>query len=461
MAGVEGRSSLEVTEFSKDTTDQGFNVLEHITSLYGNSETSDLTLKVGGCLFQVHRFLLCQSPVFKSMLFGSGWQESNAKEVEMHEVEKYVPFFEQFLKYLYGKSLLINWVNVEALVYFGDKYALNSLLNECLDFFYDCVKASGNLMCALNGWKMVRRILTQRQECLTVLQSLIMSNIEMIMLDDDLISLLDDDDMKVILSTDTTVCRSEFTLYRLLEAWLLMRTTITDNRLEYLHSMCPLVRISYMRLEEMSYVERSPIRLFPDQNSEEFRSANTLIKTILCDGYKYHAVGKVEWCKDAAAPSARLYLNGSSCMQYRLHKTDGLNTWSKVDNYFEVTNSLSKADESKPGMGFCVTLMRKINIQSKAGANKQRLSLLSLEISPTFAGLIPFKAGLVYILENRSSCVLRRPLMKFDIADVSPKLDIKLDDVSFEEIVLKNSVYQFDDTDGERVYLALDIFLVE
>ena len=460
MASSGSKTKEHADGMSRKTYDQGLNVQGHISSLYGNMETSDLSLKVASEIFYVHKTVLCQSPVFHSMLFGSGWHESNAKEIIMHEVEDYIPYFSEFLKYIYGKSLLITWANVEALVYFGDKYALDSLLHECLDFFYDCVKASGNLMCAVNGWKMVRRILTQRQECLTVLQSIIMSNIEMVMLDDDLICLLDDDDVRIILSSDAAVCRTEFTLYRLLEAWLLVRTT-PENRLEYLQSLSPLIRISYMRLEEMSYVERSPMRLFPNQNRDDLKVTSTLFKLLLCEGYKYHAVGKVEWARDSTTPTSRLYLSGNSCMQYRLLKTDGLNTWSKVDNYFEVTGSLSKADETKPGMGFCVTLMRKINIQSKAGSDKQRLSLLSLEISPTFAGLIPFKSGLVYILENRSGCILRRPLMEFDIADASPKLDIKLDDVSFEEVVLKNSTYQFDNIEGERVYLALDIFLVE
>jgi len=41
------------------------------------------------------------------------------------------------------------------------------------------------------------------------------------------------------------------------------------------------------------------------------------------------------------------------------------------------------------------------------------------------------------------------------------KSDIKLEDVNFEDVIVKNSPYQYDDDLGNLVYLALDIFLLE
>lgn len=446
------------TNFCMESAKHSQNLLAYLSSLHGRTESSDLTLKVGGGSYHVHRVVMCQSPVFASMLYGGDWKESNASEVVLNEVEKYELLFDDFTKYLYGKSVQFNWHNVEALVYYSDKYAVDSLLNECLDFFYECVKVSGNLMCALNGWKMVRGLLTHRQECLNMLQSLIFSNIELVMKDESLLSLLDEDDMTALLKEDFVVCRTEFTIYRLFEAWLLMRPS-SEMRMRSLQSLSLLLRIPYMRLPELSYVEKSPKRLFADENSTEFKTATTMLKTMLCEGYKYHAVGKAEWSVEMATCPPRLYLNGNACMRYRLLKTDGLNTWSKMDDYFEVSSSMSKADEAKQKMGFCVTLMRKINIQSTAGSDKPRLSLLSLEIRADFAGLMPFKRGLLYILENRAGCILRRPLNKFDISETSLKSDIKLDDINFDDVILKNSTYQFEDEEGKRVYLGLDIFL--
>lgn len=456
-------ASESAAGYAKQSTQHSRNVVSHISSIYGDTKTSDVVLLVGSDRFSVHKLVISQSPVFKAMLYGDAWQESSANEVELNEICQYIPVFEDFLKYVYGCPIQISWQNVEALVYFGDKYAVDQLLNECLDFFYYDVARSGDLLSALKGWKMIRRILSQRQDCMNVLRSVLFSNIELIMKNESIINSMDEDDITAFMASDEVVCRTEFTLFRLFEAWLLKKAD-ASTRLKLFLRYSVLLRLPYMRVQEMSYVENSPGRLFSDETSQNFKEATSAIKSLLCDAYKYHVLCKIEREKTMVLPRPRLYTEGSACMEYRLMNTDGLCSWSKMDSYFKVKNTMSNADATGNSIeyAFCVTLMRKINVrrQLQASSDRQRVSLLSLEISQNFCGQIPFKCGEIYIRESRAGSVLRRPLTRFDFTNTRMKSDIKLDNINFEDVVVKNSPYQYDDEAGNLVFLALDIFLL-
>jgi len=443
----------------KNCTNHSSNIVRHISSTYGDFETHDLLLAVGKHKYPAHRIVLAQSPVFRAMLYGVNWQESTANEIVLTEVETYIDAFQDFLKYLYGLPLRICLQNVEALVYYGDKYALDSLLNECLDVFNLDVKLTGDLLSALNGWKMINKILCKRQDCVNVLKSLLFSNIELIMTNENIIASLDEDDMVEFLSSNEIVCRTEFSLFKLFESWLLMKYK-ENERLELLQKFSEILRLPYMHVQEMSYVENCPKRLFSDKTSTNFKLATSTIKALLCDAYKYHVVVKAKRSSVMALPNYRLYLDGALCMKYRLLNTDGLNSWSKMDSYFKVKNSMSQADSGGREFGFCVTLMRKMFVHRQmlvSNTEKQRLSVLSLEISQNFCGTVPFKSGVIYIHEKRAGSILRRPLTSFDFANSRMKSDIKLEDVNFEDVIVKNSPYQYDDDLGNLVYLALDI----
>lgn len=451
-----------LTNAVKSSANHAKSTLSHIASMYGDPETSDVVLTVGAMTFPAHRIVLAQSPVFKTMLYGSSWQESSAKQVQLNEIEQYLFAFEGFLKYLYGRVLTISWHNVEALVYFGDKYAVDALLNECLAFFYHQVEVSGDLLSALSGWKTIRRILTQRQNtnCLNVLKSLLFSNIELIMKSENIINAMDEDDMMAIISCDEVVCRTEFSLFKLLEHWLSMKTT-EATRMTFFLKFTQFLRLPFMHVQEMSYVENSPRRLFGAE-TEDFKAATSAIKSFLCDAYKYHVICAAERDALMTIPKTRLYLDGSACMKYRLMNTDGLSSWSKMDSYFQVKSSMSTADAQSRDWGFCVTLMRKINVrrQLQPSSTEKQRSLLSLEISQNFCGPVPFKRGIIYIHERRGDSVLRRPLTRFDFASTRMKSDIMLENINFDDVIVKNSPYHYPDELGNLVFLALDIFLL-
>ncbi|XP_067933530.1 actin-binding protein IPP-like [Watersipora subatra] len=449
------------------STKHSQSILAHISAMYGSFETSDIELTVGSSLskktFRTHRIVLAQSPVFNTMLYGNNWQESSAKQVQLNEMDQYAFAFEDFLKYLYGKVLSINWQNVEALVYFGDKYAVDSLLTECLDFFYHHVKVSGDLLSALNGWKTIRRILSQRQNlnCLTVIKSMLFSNIEVIMKNEKIIHSMDEDDLISVISSDEIVCRTEFSLFKLVEHWLTVKTA-EESRLAQLLQLTPFLRLPFMHLQEISYVENSPKRLFTDEDSEDFKVATSTLKSLLCDAYKFHVIPKIDRDNIMTLPKTRFYLDGCSCMQYRLLNTDGLSSWSKMDSFFKLKTSMSTADAVSREWGFCVTLMRKINVRRQlqsSSLEKQRVSLLSLEISQNFCGATPFNFGMIYIHERRGEATHRRPLTRFELATNRLKSDIMLDNINFEDVIVKNSPYQYADELGNLVFLALDIFL--
>lgn len=453
---VDSSSSNEGTQSLHPSNN---NIKSYIGNLYGDVDTHDVVLLVGASKYPVHKVIVSRSPVFKAMMYGTGWQESAAKEIYLTEESQYVTIFEDFVKYLYGHPLQLSWQNVEALVYFGDKYAVDSLLNDCLDFFCSEVERSGDLLSALNGWKIVRRILNQRQSCMSVLRSLLFSNIELVMKNDSIISAMDEDDMIAFFSSDDVVCRTEFTLFKLFETWLLSNPD-ESARMLLLLRFSSLFRLSFMHVQEMRYVETSPRRMFTDEASENFKVAMSTMKSLLCDAYKYHVFQNYERVGIMNTVTPRLYLDGKACMKYRLLNTDGLSSWSKMDSFFKMKPSMSQADVNSREWSFCVTLMRKINVQSSV-VNVQRLSVLSLEVSQNFCGSSPFKSGVVYIHERRAGSVIRRPLTKIDFNGSKTKSDIKLENVNFEDVVVKNSLYQYDDDLGNLIYLALDVFLLE
>lgn len=94
---------------------------------------SDLTLKVDDREFKVHRnVLIVRSPVFASML-QHDTKENATGVVDIPDCS--VKAFEVFLSYIYSGSVdTISSENVFDLYYAADKYQINDLKYECVEF---------------------------------------------------------------------------------------------------------------------------------------------------------------------------------------------------------------------------------------------------------------------------------------------------------------------------------------
>ena len=106
----------------------GTNILmEDLTKLLDDPETSDCTLKCGSKCFKVHKTILsARSNVFRAM-FLSGMKETVGGEVVITDVEEKA--LEEVLYYLYTGKLSGKEFGVKSLCYAADKYELGSLMD--------------------------------------------------------------------------------------------------------------------------------------------------------------------------------------------------------------------------------------------------------------------------------------------------------------------------------------------
>lgn len=436
----------------------------YLETLWNDVETADLTLGICGKTYSVHKLVLAQSPVLKAMLYGARlWKESSAHSIDLKEEEAYAAEAETFLKYLYGYEMAINFENVEPLLYFGDKYAMDGLVEDCLLLFEEQIQKNGDLQCALSSWKLIRRMLVSRSsERICLLKCLLFSNVELVMSESNLIQCMDLADVKTFLGSDKIVCRTEFSLYRkLLEPWLLNKED-KPERLSLFIDLCSQIRFCYMHIQELGYVESSLKRLFGENVSDStYLAARNHLKVMLCDAYRYHLMPYTNASQWEELPPMRVYLDGRARLAFRLTDIYALSSWSKIEHFFEVSPSMSAADKLR--CGFRVTLMRKINagsigsLQALNDSKKdKRKSLLSLEITQLMTTIaLPYTRGLVYVHENRNEKVLRKHLTTFEMAPAVRLADI----LSYGEIV-KDSLYRYE-TEAGTVHLALDIVLIK
>ena len=266
---------------------------EFVSSLYGDEESSDLVLAVPPCSrFFVHKLVMSQSPVFRSMLYGSNWKESGAQTITVNEDDKYVSDIEIFLMYMYGLPVNLTWRSIESLFYFGDKYVVDSLPEKCLGYLIDNAKKNSSLRYALDAWMMARRVLNHHHHHLRSLERVIFCNIDLLMKSEDMVGSIDQDDLEYLLTCDSLVCRTEFTVYKIVETWIMLQEE--SRRLDYLRKFYRLVRLPHMHIPELSYVEKLPMRLFPDESCERHNQCNTTVKMLLCDAYRYHLFSQEE-----------------------------------------------------------------------------------------------------------------------------------------------------------------------
>lgn len=102
---------------------------------------SDLTLKVKGKEFRVHRHILyARSQVFGCMLTHD-MNEKSSGVVDIPDCDPHA--IEQFLSYVYsGKVDALNQSNMLGLYYVADKYNMMQLKEDCRDFIQNALSCS-------------------------------------------------------------------------------------------------------------------------------------------------------------------------------------------------------------------------------------------------------------------------------------------------------------------------------
>ncbi|XP_072039490.1 BTB/POZ domain-containing protein 17-like [Amphiura filiformis] len=114
------------------------NFIANIGEQFNNADISDVTLTVGEQVFSAHRFVLAtHSKVFKTMLMGENWKESEEKKITLEESPEGEAAFSQFLKFLYTGTLTLTIDNVCGIHTLADKYDVPALKDDCMGLMKD------------------------------------------------------------------------------------------------------------------------------------------------------------------------------------------------------------------------------------------------------------------------------------------------------------------------------------
>ncbi|XP_072030332.1 uncharacterized protein [Amphiura filiformis] len=114
------------------------NIIANIGEHFNNADISDVTLTVGEQVFPAHRFILAtQSKVFKTMLMGENWKESEERKITLQESPEGEAAFSDFLKLLYTGTLTLTIDNVCGIHTLADKYDVPALKDDCVGFMKD------------------------------------------------------------------------------------------------------------------------------------------------------------------------------------------------------------------------------------------------------------------------------------------------------------------------------------
>jgi hypothetical protein len=117
-----------------DTTDEILTTLQNdLYTLVNNDTNSDVTLALGGDgdnqeFVYAHRFILCRSPLFKSM-FMSGMQESYSDIIELGEYSKDVML--ALLRFIYTDNIVVTPSNCVGSLVYAQQFGLPEVSNFC------------------------------------------------------------------------------------------------------------------------------------------------------------------------------------------------------------------------------------------------------------------------------------------------------------------------------------------
>ena len=102
--GQQATRVLDVSRFDQESDNSSF-LLEKMGRCYAEQLLSDVTLRVGDRSFPAHRLILCaSSDVFRVMLMSASYSESRSSTIVLQEHACCLPFFPDFLLYLYTVS---------------------------------------------------------------------------------------------------------------------------------------------------------------------------------------------------------------------------------------------------------------------------------------------------------------------------------------------------------------------
>lgn len=118
---------------------------ERLYGLLKDQACCDVTLKVGTISFKAHKCVLAAASMPLRAMFDSGFKEGNESVIVLHDVDE--RSFEQFLEFVYDRSVEVNRYNLEKLLDLSARYQIPQLRKHCCSFL--AASADHDNACAL------------------------------------------------------------------------------------------------------------------------------------------------------------------------------------------------------------------------------------------------------------------------------------------------------------------------
>ncbi|XP_041352509.1 BTB/POZ domain-containing protein 17-like isoform X2 [Gigantopelta aegis] len=288
--------------------------IAHFVSLYDDKRFTDLMLRVGGCRYAVHKFvLITSSEVFEAMLGQKSWKEAEEAEISLTEEEECIPVFDLFLRYLYSGSIQMTTDIVLPVLLLADKYGIKVLRESCIDYMLRHIVESPDTNRTLTWYQYAK--MTSQDELQELCLKFILSNFDIILQAPDWLEMTKLE-LVEFLSSSELIVENEIHLWNRVEAWLCSEHN-KESLQENLESILPLIRFTMILPKDLLHLESSS---FFSEHHDMFAEKLNL-------GYKHHSLAI-----DSGAVTSKeeLYRNYYSadyglCYSFKLDKYNSVN----------------------------------------------------------------------------------------------------------------------------------------
>ncbi|XP_038644137.1 BTB/POZ domain-containing protein 17-like [Scyliorhinus canicula] len=216
-----------------ESLDHQTSFVNTLSALFNKEDFSDTKLIVNKKLtLNAHKFILVvRSDVFRTLLDTERWLDAKDQTVHLTEEEDCLDHFQDFLRYLYNRSVTLSTVNVLPLHLLSEKYNVQELRESCQQFMLANVAALGSSNRAIT-WQRYAKLtgLTQLEEkCLRF----IAWNIGTIIKSPGWTS-MEPHQLSALLQSSDLVVEDEVVLFQALVSWLSLHPAHTVEMLQHI-----------------------------------------------------------------------------------------------------------------------------------------------------------------------------------------------------------------------------------
>ncbi|XP_078593670.1 BTB/POZ domain-containing protein 17-like isoform X1 [Branchiostoma floridae x Branchiostoma japonicum] len=263
----------------KELIDNSPAFLCSVSNLLVTSQFSDITLKVGNRVFQVHKlFLVNASDVFRVMLTHDNWVEAQQKVIELKEDPKCEAVFAEFLHYMYSGQIYMNMETVLPILVLADKYNVTNLKDLCVNFMTQHLAADSNSTHAVSWFQQAHMFHHKNLE--EKCHKFIVWNMETVIKSPDWLN-WGKKPLLTLLQSSDIVIHDEFSLYIAVEAWIREECGPNLGRAkDLLTEFLPHIRFPMMTPQQLLQLESTQFaQQYPDLYTNEISEA-----------FRYHAL---------------------------------------------------------------------------------------------------------------------------------------------------------------------------